>query len=408
MESADLGQHTSRRFNEDMERVRTRVMQMGGFVEQQLQRAVTALVEGDSRLGEEVARDDYRVNQMEVEIDEECGRIIATRQPAASDLRVMVAIIKTITDLERIGDEVEKVGYIAARLATMEKPADNYREIRHLGKLVTEMVHDALHAFARLEADEAFEVARRDRKVDEEYEAIQRQSITFMMEDPRIDPARAGDHVGRASTRTDRRSRQEYLRVHRVHGPRQGHPSPVTRRRRAPDPRHCGREERRLMVSRRAGNWLGAAACAAAIAFAFYSQYGLGLVPCHLCIFQRVTVAALGIVFVLAAFTSRPGMRGILFAVLVGLAGFATIATAGRHVWIQMQPEGSVPACGADLAFMLDLFPLTEVILKVFKAGGECAKIDWSFLGLSMPAWVLVLALVLTAGGIWINLRKAA
>ena len=185
MESADLGQHTSRRFNEDMERVTTRVMQMGGFVEQQLQRAVTALIEGNSSLGEEVARDDYKVNQMEVEIDEECNRIIATRQPTASDLRVMVAIIKTITDLERIGDEVEKVGNIAARLAMMEKPSDNYREIRHLGRLVTEMVHDALHAFARLDADEAFEIARRDRKVDEEYESIQRQNITFMMEDPR-------------------------------------------------------------------------------------------------------------------------------------------------------------------------------------------------------------------------------
>ena len=185
MESTDISQHTSRRFNEDMERVTTRVMQMGGFVEQQLQRAVNALVEGNSALGEEVARDDYKVNQMEVEIDEECGRIIATRQPAASDLRVMVAIIKTITDLERIGDEVEKVGHIAARLATMEKPSDNYREIRHLGRLVTEMVHDALHSFARLDADEAFEVARRDRKVDEEYESIQRQNITFMMEDPR-------------------------------------------------------------------------------------------------------------------------------------------------------------------------------------------------------------------------------
>ncbi len=185
MESADLGQHTSKRFNEDMERVRTRVLEMGGFVEQQLQRAVKALIEGDSSLGEEVARDDYRVNQMEVEIDEECGRIIATRQPTASDLRVMVAIIKTITDLERIGDEVEKVGHIAARLATMEKPSDNYREIRHLGRLVTEMVHDSLHSFARLDADEAFGVARRDRKVDEEYESIQRQNITFMMEDPR-------------------------------------------------------------------------------------------------------------------------------------------------------------------------------------------------------------------------------
>ena len=185
MESADIGQHTSRRFNEDMERVTTRVMQMGGFVEQQLGRAVTALVDGDSALGEAVAREDYRVNRMEVEIDEECGRIIATRQPTASDLRVIVAIIKTITDLERIGDEVEKVGNIAARLAVMEKPSDNYREIRHLGRLVTGMVHDALDAFARLDPDQAFEVARRDRKIDEEYEAIQRQNITFMMEDPR-------------------------------------------------------------------------------------------------------------------------------------------------------------------------------------------------------------------------------
>jgi phosphate transport system protein len=185
MEPADLGQHISRRFNEDMERVRTRVLQMGGFVEEQLRLAVKALVEGDSELGEQIARDDYKVNRMEVEIDEECGRIIATRQPTASDLRVMVAIIKTITDLERIGDDVEKVGFIAAKLASMEKPADHYREIRHLGRLVIGLVHDALHAFARLDADEAFEVARSDRKVDEEYEAIQRQNITFMMEDPR-------------------------------------------------------------------------------------------------------------------------------------------------------------------------------------------------------------------------------
>ena len=103
---------------------------------------------------------------------------------------------------------------------------------------------------------------------------------------------------------------------------------------------------------------------------------------------------------------SVPGWRGIVCAVLVGLAGVATVATAGRHVWIQLQPEGSVPACGADLSFMLDLFPLYDVILKVFKAGGECAKIDWSFLGLSMPAWVLVLAVLLTAWGLAVNLRR--
>jgi protein dithiol:quinone oxidoreductase len=160
------------------------------------------------------------------------------------------------------------------------------------------------------------------------------------------------------------------------------------------------------MPARRLGNWLGAGTCAAALAFAFYSQYGLGLVPCHLCIFQRFTLAALGIAFLFAALVSSPGVRGVLCAVLIAVAGLATIATAGRHVWIQMQPEGSVPACGADLAFMMDVFPLTEVILKVFKAGGECGKVDWSFLGLSMPAWVLVLAAALTAAGLWLNLRQ--
>lgn len=161
------------------------------------------------------------------------------------------------------------------------------------------------------------------------------------------------------------------------------------------------------MPSRRAFNGLGAGASAVALAFAFWSQYGLGLVPCHLCIFQRVTVAVLAAGFLIAAVMSRPGWRGALAAVLVAVPGVATIATAGRHVWIQMQPEGSVPACGADLDFMLDLFPVTEVILRVFKAGGECAKVDWTLLGLSMPGWVLVFAVVLTAGGIWNNLRRA-
>jgi protein dithiol:quinone oxidoreductase len=162
------------------------------------------------------------------------------------------------------------------------------------------------------------------------------------------------------------------------------------------------------MLSRRAGNWVGAGICAALLAFAFYSQHGLGLVPCHLCVFQRVTVAALGAAFVVAALLSRPGARGAMSAALIAIAGVATLATAGRHVWIQMQPAGSVPACGADLAFMMDVFPLTEVILKVFKAGGECGAVDWSFLGLSMPAWVAIWAVALTAGGLWLNLRKRA
>ena len=185
METADLTHHISRRFNEDLEKVRNQVLQMGGFVEQQLHKAILALVEGDSRLGESVATDDYKVNGMEVSIDEECSRILAIRAPAAGDLRVIVAIIKTITDLERIGDEGEKIGYIASRLATMERPADKYREVKHLGRQVAQMVHDALDAFARMDSLAALKTAREDKMVDEEYESIHRQCITFMMEDPR-------------------------------------------------------------------------------------------------------------------------------------------------------------------------------------------------------------------------------
>jgi phosphate transport system protein len=185
METADLSHHILSRFNADLEGVRSAVLQMGGLVERQLQDGVRALVNGDSRLGEEVARLDHRVNAMEVAIDDDCSRILATRAPAASDLRLLVAVIKTITDLERIGDEAEKLGHIAARLASIERPADRYREVKHIGEVVADMVNGALDAFARLDSDAALAVARRDRQVDEEFDAIQRQCITFMMEDPR-------------------------------------------------------------------------------------------------------------------------------------------------------------------------------------------------------------------------------
>jgi phosphate transport system protein len=185
MEKADLSHHILSRFNADLERLRTNVLQMGGLVEEQLANAVVALVNGDTAAADRVVSNDPRVNAMEVSIDEDCNRILATRSPAASDLRLIVAVIKTITDLERIGDEAEKIGYIGSRLATMERPVDRYREIKHLGYAVEQMLHHALDAFARLDADAALEAAKRDRMVDEEYEAIQRQCITFMMEDPR-------------------------------------------------------------------------------------------------------------------------------------------------------------------------------------------------------------------------------
>lgn len=220
MDAAGLRQHISRRFDEDLESLRARVLAMGGLVEQHLQSAVSALVDGDSDLGQQVAREDYRVNEMEVQIDEECSRLLATRAPTASDLRLIVAIIKTITDLERIGDEAEKVALIAARLATMERPADRYREIKHLGRLTQRLVHDSLDAFARLDADAALRICREDRVIDEEYEAIQRQCITFMMEDPRT-MRRALDvlWVARALERIGDHAKNisEYI-VYMVHG----------------------------------------------------------------------------------------------------------------------------------------------------------------------------------------------
>jgi len=185
MEASDLTGHISRRFNQDLESLRNNVLTMGGLVESQLSQAITAIVTGDSELGLQVAKDDYKVNKLEVAIDEECGRILATRAPAASDLRLIVAIIKTITDLERIGDEAEKIGFLASKLAAMDRPPDSYRELKSLGQHVAHMVRDAMNAFARLDVEDALEVVEEDERVDDEYEAIQRQCITFMMEDPR-------------------------------------------------------------------------------------------------------------------------------------------------------------------------------------------------------------------------------
>ena len=185
MEASKFTDHISRRLNKDIEDLRNTVLSMGGLVETQLSLAIAAIVSGDSELGLQVAKDDYKVNNLEVDIDEECSRILATRAPAAGDLRLIVAIIKTITDLERIGDEAEKIGFLASKLAGMDRPPDSYRELKNLGSHVSHMLRDAMNAFARLDVNEALEVVREDELVDDEYDAITRQCITFMMEDPR-------------------------------------------------------------------------------------------------------------------------------------------------------------------------------------------------------------------------------
>lgn len=177
--------HISRQFNAELEDIRTRVLQMGGLVEQQIGKAISALMAADTTLAEAVVTEDYKVNKLEVAIDEECSQIIARRQPAAGDLRLVVAVIKTITDLERIGDEAEKIARMAQRLATEERPKNNYMEIQALGNHVRGMVRDALDAFARLDIEAAVRVAREDEQVDREYDGIMRQMITYMMEDPR-------------------------------------------------------------------------------------------------------------------------------------------------------------------------------------------------------------------------------
>jgi len=177
--------HISRQYNAELEEIRSRVLQMGGLVEQQIEQALTALVKADTDLGEAVILDDTKVNQLDVTIDEECQQIIARRQPAASDLRLVMAVIKTITDLERIGDEAEKIARMAVRLANEERPKNNYAELQTLGNHVRTMVHDALDAFARMDAQAALQTAREDRHIDQKYESIIREMITFMMEDPR-------------------------------------------------------------------------------------------------------------------------------------------------------------------------------------------------------------------------------
>lgn len=185
MSTEGLTHHISSRYNDDIERLRGSVREMGRVVERQLSLAIGSLSDPDPSILERVAEDELAINQFERSIDEECSRILAVRGPTASDLRLIITILKVITDLERIGDEGEKIAAIGARLARRERPTGGYREVRNLGELVLGMVRNTLEALDRLDTRLAVEVVRRDRAVDEEYEAIHRQNITFMMEDPR-------------------------------------------------------------------------------------------------------------------------------------------------------------------------------------------------------------------------------
>ena len=185
MQNKSLHQHISRQFDNELENVRGKVLEMGGLVEQQLSNALKALIDADIEMAVKVIENEVKVNTYDVTIDQECTQILARRQPAAGDLRLVMAITKTITDLERIGDEAEKIAKMAIELTEKQGPRAYYVGMNAMGNLVREMVHDALDAFARMDSKDALIVAEKEPESDEQYGAILRQLITYMMEDPR-------------------------------------------------------------------------------------------------------------------------------------------------------------------------------------------------------------------------------
>ena len=180
-----MPEHIAKQFDVDLDNIRTRVLQMGGEVEQQIVRAMAALETADTDLADVVIEHDHMVNRHEVELDEACTHIIARRQPTASDLRTIMMVVKTITDLERIGDEAKKIAKKARALAAADTQLRPRVPLQHAASLALGMLRKALDAFARIDLTVAAEVVREDKEVDAEFKAITRQLITFMMEDPR-------------------------------------------------------------------------------------------------------------------------------------------------------------------------------------------------------------------------------
>jgi len=158
-----------------------------------------------------------------------------------------------------------------------------------------------------------------------------------------------------------------------------------------------------MSISRRAGNALGFLACAVLMSYALYAQHVLGLEPCPLCIFQRVAVIAVGVLFLIAALHDPQGKGSRVYGGLIDLAALVGILISARHIWIQAQPPGTVAACGADLNYLLEIMPVTDVVNKVLTGSGECGKVDWTLLGLSMPWWVLIALVVLGSWGLAVN-----
>ncbi len=185
MDNTIIKQHISRQFNNEMEDIRNKVLTMGGLVEQQVDLATKAFMGYDMESAEKVIQQDQLVNELEKDIDHECTEIMAKRQPAAFDLRMLIATIKIITDLERIGDEAARIAKMTMRLEGADYYQDKYFEIEHLLEMVKDMLNGALDAYARMDIEDVIAITAQDSKVDREYTSITRQLITQMMENPR-------------------------------------------------------------------------------------------------------------------------------------------------------------------------------------------------------------------------------
>jgi len=203
MDNLQVGRHISGQFNEDLERVINNVMHMGGLVEKQLSDALISVGNADEFLAQQVLSNDYQINAYEVSIDDDCTRIIAKRQPAAGDLRLIMAVVKTIADLERIGDEAEKIARVTLESFSSQQQG-LLLNLDNLGRRVLEFLQKTLDAFTRMDVDNAIEIHQTDDSINREYEALMRQLMTYMMEDPRSIPqimtviwsARALERIG--------------------------------------------------------------------------------------------------------------------------------------------------------------------------------------------------------------------
>jgi phosphate transport system protein len=185
MSKMSFESHIMKQFDEDLEEIRTRLMEMGGKVENQLKNALHAVSAADSKLAEDVISEEQYVDDMELDIDEACISIIARRQPAATDLRFVIMVTKATNDLERIGDEAKKIASHAIILSEQDLLSQGYVEVRHLGHSVVKMLSSALDAFARFDVDAAMQTLKEDKQIDLDYRTALRELVTYMMEDAR-------------------------------------------------------------------------------------------------------------------------------------------------------------------------------------------------------------------------------